>query len=72
MAFTYKLEHKDGTPADPPTLRPPAELATWRPGDLATWRHDPARARPKLRVIDTRIDEGKDGDPVSMLMVEMA
>jgi hypothetical protein len=21
MAFTFKLEHSDGTPADPPTLR---------------------------------------------------
>jgi hypothetical protein len=21
MAFTYKLEQKDGTPADPPTVR---------------------------------------------------
>jgi hypothetical protein len=35
MAFTYKLEHEDGTPADPRTFKTPCELATWR--------HDPAR-----------------------------
>lgn len=36
MAFTHKLEKKDGTPADPPTLH--TAVPNWRPG-----RHDPAR-----------------------------
>jgi hypothetical protein len=31
MAFTYKLEHEDGTPAGPPTLR--TAVPNWRPGD---------------------------------------
>ena len=31
MAFTYKLEHPDGTPADPPTFR--AAIPTWQSGD---------------------------------------
>jgi hypothetical protein len=28
MAFTFKLEHEDGTPADPPTLH--AAVPNWR------------------------------------------
>jgi hypothetical protein len=32
MAITYRLEHTDGTPADPPTIRSAAGV-TWRPGD---------------------------------------
>lgn len=31
MAFTYKLEHGDGTPADPPILR--TAVSAWSPGD---------------------------------------
>ena len=31
MAFTFKLEHPDGTPADPPTLR--SAVPTWAIGD---------------------------------------
>jgi hypothetical protein len=30
MAFTYKLEHEEGTPADPPTLN---AAVNWRAGD---------------------------------------
>lgn len=30
MAFTFKLEHPDGTPADPPTLR--SAVPVWKPG----------------------------------------
>jgi hypothetical protein len=51
MAFTYKLELNDGTPADPRTLRPPR-----RPGDLAT--RSRSGATESFRVIDTRLDEG--------------
>jgi hypothetical protein len=35
MAFTFKLEHEDGTPR-------PANAARSRT-QLAAWRHDPAR-----------------------------
>ena len=31
MAFTYKLEHEDGTPADPPTFR--TAVPTWNAGE---------------------------------------
>jgi hypothetical protein len=37
MAFTFKLEHTDGTPADPPMLHTAGT-------ELGSWRHDPARA----------------------------
>ena len=40
MAFTYKLEQQDGTPADPPTLR--TAVPTWNPGG-------PAEIRTKIR-----------------------
>lgn len=66
MAFTYKLEHEDGTPADPPTFRS-APGVSWEPGDTIPLGRD-----RKLRVVDTRLDEGTDGDPVSVLVVESA
>jgi hypothetical protein len=31
MAFIFKLEHPDGTPADPPTLR--SAVPNWQVGD---------------------------------------
>jgi hypothetical protein len=31
MAFTFKLEHPDGKPADPPTLR--SAVPNWEIGD---------------------------------------
>lgn len=65
MAFTYKLEHEDGTPADPRTFK--TAVPNWRPGDTIPLGRD-----RKLRVIDTRLDEGTDGDPVSVLVVEAA
>lgn len=61
-AFLYRLEQEDGTPADPPTLR--TAVPTWNAGDTI-----PLGGRT-LRVIDTRLDEGTDGDPVSTLVVE--
>jgi hypothetical protein len=48
MAFVYKLEHDDGTPADPPTANGGTELASRR--------HDPARPARTLRVIEVRDD----------------
>jgi hypothetical protein len=63
MAFQFRLERVDGTPADPPTLK--AAVPNWRPGDTI------ALGREKtLRVIDTRLRENSDGDPVLVLVVE--
>jgi hypothetical protein len=63
MAFTYKLEREDGTPADPPTLH--TAVPTWRPGDTIPLGHDRA-----LRVVDTRPGRKPDEEPV--LVVETA
>jgi hypothetical protein len=63
MAFTYKLEQQDGTPADPATHR--TAVPTWRAGDTIPLGNDRA-----LRVVDTRPGEEPDGDPV--LVVEAA
>jgi hypothetical protein len=46
MAFTFKLEHADGTPADPPTLH--TAVPNWRPGDTIPLGHR------TLRVTDVR------------------
>jgi hypothetical protein len=64
MAFTHKLEHKDGTPADPPSFRS-APGVSWESGDTIPLGRDRT-----LRVVGTRLDEGTDGDPVSVLVVE--
>jgi hypothetical protein len=61
--FAFKLEHEDGTPADPPTLK--AAVPDWRAGN--TIALGPGRT---LRVVGTRVEEGSDGDPVSVLVVE--
>jgi hypothetical protein len=68
MAYglTFRLEHEDGTLADPPTFRS-APGVSWKPGDTI-----PLGRGRTLRVIDTRLDEGTDGDPVSVLVVEAA
>jgi hypothetical protein len=50
MAFTFKLEHEDGTPADPPTLQ--TAVPNWRPGDTI-----PLGAGRTLRVVDVRLEE---------------
>jgi hypothetical protein len=49
MAFTYKLENEDGTPADPPTFR--SAVPTWTAGDLI-----PLGGRT-LRVVEVRDDD---------------
>jgi hypothetical protein len=65
-AFTFRLEPADGTAADPPTFRS-LPGTSWNAGDTMPLGRD-----RRLRVIDTRLDEGTDGDPVSVLMVEPA
>jgi hypothetical protein len=59
MAFTFKLEHADGAPADPPTLQTVAPL--WRPGDTIPL------GRRTLRVVDVR---NGDVDGETVLVVE--
>jgi hypothetical protein len=62
-AFLYRLEQEDGTPADPPTLK--TAVPDWRTGDTI-----PLGREKTLRVIDTRLRENSDGDPVLVLVVE--
>jgi len=56
MAFTYRLETEDGTPADPPVLH--TAVPTWHAGDTI-----PLGAGRMLRVIETRFGSA-DEDPV--------
>jgi hypothetical protein len=63
-AFAYRLEHEDGTPADPPTFK--TAVPNWRPGDTI-----PLGREMTLRVIDTQLRENSDGDPVPVLVVEL-
>lgn len=63
MTFSYKLEREDGTPADPRTFK--TAVPNWQPGDEI-----PLRPGRMLRAIATRLDEGTDGDPVPILVVE--
>jgi len=62
-SFAFKLEREDGTPADPPTLK--AAVPNWRAGDVIA-----LGAGRSLRVVDTRLREDSDGDPVMVLVVE--
>ena len=59
MAFMFRLEQEDGSPADPPTLR--AAVPNWRPGDTI-----PLGGR-SLRVVEVRDD---DADQPPTLVVE--
>jgi hypothetical protein len=59
MAFRFKLENEDGTPADPPRLH--TAVPNWAPGDTI-----PLSADRMLRVVETRF---VDGAPV--LVVEL-
>lgn len=59
------IEDEDGTPADPPDAQSSgARLAGRQHGRLGPGR--------MLRVVGTRVEEGSDGDPVSVLVVEEA
>ena len=59
MAFLFRLETADGTPADPSKVQ--SAVPNWRAGDTI-----PLGART-LRVIDVRYDEADDA---SVLVVE--
>jgi hypothetical protein len=62
MAFTFRLELEDGTPADPATLR--TAVPNWRPGDTM-----PLGRGGSLRVVEVRDD---DADQAPVLVVEAA
>jgi hypothetical protein len=59
MAFMLKLEHEDGTPADPPIFR--AAVPTWNPGDTIPL------GRRTLGVVAIRDD---DADQAPVLVVD--
>jgi hypothetical protein len=63
VAFTFKLEQENGTPADPPRLD--TAVPNWSPGDTIPLGRDRV-----LRVIDIRPGREPDDDPV--LVVESA
>jgi hypothetical protein len=60
MAFLFRLETRDGVPAEPPTLT--CAVPNMRPGDTI-----PIAANRTLRVVDVRYDEADDA---SVLVVE--
>jgi hypothetical protein len=62
MAFTFRLEREDGTPAEPPSIT--SAVPNWRPG-----RTIPV-GRETLRVVEMRPGADPDDDPV--LVVEPA
>lgn len=62
MAFKFKLEHEDGTPADPPVLH--TAVPNWSAGDTI-----PLGAERTLRVVEVRSSTA-DENPV--LVVEPA
>jgi hypothetical protein len=61
MAFTYRLEQPDGTPADPPTFR--TSVSVWRAGDTIPLGRDRT-----LRIVAVRSSADPEADPV--LVVE--
>ena len=63
MAFTFKLEQENGTPADPPRLD--TAVPNWSAGDTIPLGRDRI-----LRVIATRPAQELEGDAV--LVVETA
>jgi hypothetical protein len=65
MAFHFRLEHEDGTRADPPTLK--AAVPNWQAGDVIA-----LGAGRSLRVIGTRLEGDPDGDPVVVFLVQPA
>jgi hypothetical protein len=57
MAFKFKLEHEDGTPANPPVLH--TAVPNWQAGDTI-----PLGADRMLRVVETRFE---NDDPVPVV-----
>jgi hypothetical protein len=62
MAFMFKLEHEDGTPAHPPVLH--TAVPNWSAGDTI-----PLNAERVLRVVEVRSSTAEE-NPV--LVVEPA
>jgi hypothetical protein len=62
-SFAFKLEHEDGTPADPPTFS--TAVPNWSPGNTI-----PLGGGRTLRVVEVRPGPEQDSDPV--LVVEAA
>jgi hypothetical protein len=60
--FQFRLEHEDGTPADPATLK--AAAPDWRPGETI-----PLGREKTLRVIEVPTRSDLEDDPV--LVVEL-
>ena len=61
MAFHYRLENQDGTPADPPTFH--TAIPNWGPGDTI-----PLGVGRTLRVLEIR--PRKDPDEPTILIVD--
>jgi hypothetical protein len=62
MAFLFRLEMEDGSPADPPTLS--AAVPNWSAGDVIA-----LGAGRALRVVGKR-DDDADSPPVLVVAVE--
>jgi hypothetical protein len=62
MAFTFRLEREDGTPAEPPSIT--SGVPNWRPGDTIPL------GRETLRVVEMR--PGADPDDDQVLVVKPA
>jgi len=60
MAFTYRLEQEDGTPADPPVLH--TAVPTWHVGDTIPLGRDRS-----LRVVEVLPGKEPDEDPVLLV-----
>lgn len=63
MAFTYRLEQEDRTPADPPTFQ--TAVPTWNPGDTIPLGRDRI-----LSVVETR--PSRYPDEAAVLVVKPA
>jgi hypothetical protein len=57
MAFMFKLQQKDGSPADPPILD--TAVPNWRPGDTI-----PLRRGRTLRVVEIKPGSEPGDNPV--------
>ena len=64
MAFTFKLENPDGTPADPPTIK--SAVPNWEIGDKIPMGPD----KPALVVVGLR--SVNDREQHTLLVVEDA
>jgi hypothetical protein len=58
--FAFRLEHEDGTPAEPPSFK--TTVLVWNPGDTI-----PLDAKRTLQVVRVRND---DADQAPVLVVQ--